>query len=190
VAGWLASLALGAAALVCAPRPGSADPHARPPMLWGVSELRLAALKQDLEKSRVERGAAIGAEVLFSRLPGHYERAWLQALLTPRPHIGFLINSSGDTNRYFAGLSWELRLPGAWFLETTFGGVVHDGPLHDPYRGSFGCKLNFRESVSVGVDLAQRWRLMATIEHMSNAELCIENAGLTSLGARLGLKLD
>jgi hypothetical protein len=36
-----------------------------------------------------------------------------------------------------------------------------------------------RIGAAVGFRLTERWSVMATIEHMSNAGLCIENRGLT-----------
>ena len=35
----------------------------------------------------------------------------------------------------------------------------------------------------------KHWELMATVDHMSNADLCDENRGLTTVGLRLGRKL-
>jgi len=84
-------------------------------------------------------------------------------------------------------------LSNSFFIEGTFGGAYHDGPLswHAPdYRSSYGCRLNFHESGSLGFGLDENWRMMATVEHMSNGGLCEPNAGLTTYGVRLGCKFN
>jgi lipid A 3-O-deacylase len=48
--------------------------------------------------------------------------------------------------------------------------------------------VNFRESASLGLALSPDWRLMGTVDHMSNAGLCGNNRGLTNAGVRLGIK--
>ena len=87
-------------------------------------------------------------------------------------------------------------MAGPLFIEASFGGTVHNGPLQPHYDlspifvATYGCPLNFRESASTGVDLSERWRLLATIDHMSNAGLCGYNRGLTNYGARLSYRLQ
>jgi lipid A 3-O-deacylase len=79
------------------------------------------------------------------------------------------------------------------FLEGMLGGSYHDGPLNSQapnYRSSDGCRVNFHESTSLGVEPGGNWRIMATVEHMSNAGLCEPNAGLSSWGARIGYKFN
>jgi hypothetical protein len=49
-----------------------------------------------------------------------------------------------------------------------------------------GCAVTFRESATAGFRITQNWSIMATVEHMSNAGLCVENRGLTNAGLRLG----
>ncbi len=34
--------------------------------------------------------------------------------------------------------------------------------------------------------LSERWDVMATVDHMSNADLCDANRGLTNVGIRIG----
>ena len=94
---------------------------------------------------------------------------------------------------YF-GSTWTWPVAGPLFIEAGFGGAVHDGPLRPHYEldgrfvATYGCTLNFHEQLSVGLDLWNRWRLMATTEHMSNAGLCAYNRGLTNVGARLSYR--
>jgi lipid A 3-O-deacylase len=61
-----------------------------------------------------------------------------------------------------------------------------DNKTNFAYVGALGCSPLFRESGSVGVKLSSNWRLMATVEHLSNGGACSDNRGLTNVGARVG----
>ncbi len=126
-------------------------------------------------------------EVLGGRFPGGYENSILDFFLTPRPHVGTTIGF-GKTDEFYFGVTWDVRLTGNTFFEASFGGAAHDGPLHELNISSYGCQVNFRESASLGLALSPDWRLMGTLDHMSNAGLCGNNRGLTNAGVRLGIK--
>jgi hypothetical protein len=113
----------------------------------------------------------------------------LDFALRPRVHVGASVNTQGDTNQLYTGLSWDVQLMPRLSLELTFGGALHDGPTGRGLDDSYGCPLNFRESASLGYALDERWTVYGTISHMSNADLCDNNTGLTSAGVRLGYKL-
>jgi lipid A 3-O-deacylase len=85
-------------------------------------------------------------------------------------------------------LTRDFLLTESLFLEASFGGAVHDGETDDNNSDSYGCTLNFRESVSLGVALSENLSLMVTVDHMSNGGLCDQNQGLTNAGIRLGYK--
>ncbi len=152
---------------------------------WAISEVRVGALDHALEDSHDERGFAANLEVLGGRFAGGYENDILNYLLTPRPHLGTSIGF-GKTDEFYWGVTWDAKLFERTFFETSFGGAAHDGPLDTPGRSDYGCEVNFRESASLGYSLTQQWRLMATIDHMSNGNLCHPNHGLTNAGIRLG----
>ena len=86
-------------------------------------------------------------------------------------------------------VSFTRDLPGTLFLtrrlflEGSAGGALDTGDDH-----AFGCTANFRESGSVGIMLSERWDMLATVDHMSNANLRDENRGLTLVGIRFGRK--
>jgi Lipid A 3-O-deacylase (PagL)/Pyridine nucleotide-disulphide oxidoreductase len=110
-----------------------------------------------------------------------------------RNAIVLMAEVTGVIYQAYLGAAWSVPLIYSLFIEATVGGAYHDGPLssHGPeYRSSYGCRLNFHESGSLGLELDQTWRIMATVEHMSNGGLCEPNAGLTSYGVRLGYKLN
>ena len=83
-------------------------------------------------------------EVLGGRFAGGYENSILNFFLTPRPHIGTTV-AFGKTDEFYFGVTWDARLIGNTFFETSFGGAAHDGPLHELEIASYGCQVNFRE---------------------------------------------
>jgi lipid A 3-O-deacylase len=154
-----------------------------------VNEVRAGVLAHTIDGNNGEDGADLNLEVLFRRLEGRYDNPFLDFALRPRVHVGASVNTAGDTNQVYAGLSWDVQLAPKLSLELTFGGTLHDGETGGGAADSYGCSLNFRESASLGFALDERWTIYGTIAHMSNANLCDENTGLTSAGVRLGYKL-
>jgi hypothetical protein len=154
---------------------------------WSLDEIRAGAFKQAIDDAPHEGGPALNLEALFGRLPGGYENKILDFFLTPRPHIGTTI-AFGKTDEFYWGATWDAKLYDRWFFETSFGGAAHDGPLDTRNEASYGCTVNFRESASLGFALSKDWRLLFTIDHMSNAGICDQNRGLTNAGVRLGYK--
>lgn len=159
--------------------------------VFGVGELRLGLFDQGIDGPRSESGSTVNAEVLLRPIGTATGTPVLDVLLTPRPVLGATINTQGDTSLAYAGLAWTLPLLSErLFIEASFAGAVHDGPLDEAGVASYGCAWAFRESVSLGVVVAEGWRLMGTVEHMSNADLCSRNRGLTNAGVRLGYAID
>jgi hypothetical protein len=181
-------VAAGVLALALA---GATSPEASAGDRSFLSELRLGLFDQSVDGANSETGVAINAEILFDRLPFTSGHAALDRFLTPRPHIGASVNTGGDTSLAYAGVSWTIPLHDDWlFAELSFGGAIHDGPLDEAGVASYGCGWGFREALSLGWNVTQTWRILGTIEHMSNADFCDRNRGLTNAGVRLGYSLD
>ena len=180
-----------AACLTGAPAAGSADViqpfDAANYPFWTIDEVRIGGFKQAIDNAPHEGGAAVNLEVLGGRLPGGYENSILDFFLTPRPHIGADLSFT-KTSEFYWGVTWDAKITDRVFFETSFGGAVHDGPLDEMGEASYGCRVNFREFASLGFALTPEWRLMPTIDHMSQAGLCHPNRGLTNAGLRLGYK--
>ena len=187
----VSAMAVVAACMTVAPAVSRADiiepfeTAAHP--FWTVDEVRAGAFKQAIDDAHGEGTGAMNLEVLGGRFAGGYENSILNFFLTPRPHIGTTI-AFGKTDEFYFGVTWDARLIGDTFFETSFGGAAHDGPLHELEIASYGCQVNFRELASLGLALSPDWRLMGTLDHMSNAGLCGNNRGLTNAGVRLGIK--
>ncbi len=155
-----------------------------------IDEFRLGVLNSDLGQG--EDGVNLNAEILFRRPNVYYNNRLLLFLLNPRFHIGGSLNTAGDTSQAYAGLTYDYRLTNNLFVEASIGGVIHDGRLKktavpSPNR-RLGCRAMFRHSFSAGYEFTENLRFMITFDTINNYELCSENAGLSSLGARIGYK--
>jgi lipid A 3-O-deacylase len=157
-----------------------------------IDEVRLGLLAHSIDPNNAEDGVDVNLEMLFRRPTYSFNNALLDVVLRPRIHLGTSISTSGETSQLYAGFTWDGKLTQRLSLELTFGGSLHDGPTGPTgvsRDDSYGCALNFRESASLGYALDDRWTVYGTIAHMSNADLCAANTGMTSVGVRLGYKL-
>lgn len=136
--------------------------------------------------SRIED---LNVELLFD-LPDADFMRWIGS---PRANIGATVNFAGRESMAHAALTWTVPVfDTPLFIEGSFGGAIHNGVLTGavaPMR-SLGCRVNFYESASIGVNVTEQASVMLTYEHTSNANLCPPNAGLSNLGVRFGYKLD
>jgi lipid A 3-O-deacylase len=151
-----------------------------------LSEVRLGVLKHDTGPfSRTEEdGVNVNLELLFTS-PGFLKAVW-----SPRPHLGVSINTSGDTNQAYFGLSWEFDVWRSMIVGFSLGGSVHDGETKTDRidRKELGCHLLFRESLEIGWRFGQHHAITAFLDHMSNAGLCDKNEGLENVGVRYGYR--
>jgi lipid A 3-O-deacylase len=154
-----------------------------------VSELRLGGAAS--ASGGGQSGYAY-LEALFAPLPpvATYDPT-LSWLLTPRPFVGAAISMLGRTNEAYAGFAWSPPLPAPFFLDVSFGGLVHDQRLfeHYPDRPLLTTRFLFREAVSVGMEIDEQWRVMAFADHGSNGNLGYRNIGVNRVGVMLGGKL-
>lgn len=150
------------------------------------SEIRLGVLVHDagLVTVEKERGYDANVELLFT------SPAALDAIGAPRPHLGASVNSVGDTDQVYGGLTWSYDVTDKLFGEGSLGGAIHDGKLNkkDPGRKALGSRVLFRESLSVGWRFDAHHSLSLMVDHISNANLAPHNAGLDGLGLRYGYR--
>ncbi len=151
-----------------------------------VSEVRLGWLDHDagIFGTHKEGGTDINAEVLFN------SPQFLSYLWCPRPHLGTEINTIGDTNKVYAGLTWSYEFTQSLFGEFSFGPALHDGNLDksDPERKDLGSPVLFRESLSVGWRFDGANSLSIMLDHISNAGLAKYNGGMEDIGLRYGYR--
>ena len=175
--------------LAAEPAPRRAPPPDEGPGVGGVlSEIRVGFLAHDQGPftSNKEDGPDVNLEFLF------VSPDLLDAIWSPRPHIGFTGNTAGDTNQAYLGLTWEWGFWRRAFAEFSLGGAVHDGELTTNIVGrtkkELGCRVLFRGSVAIGVKFAGRHSVMAHLGHTSNAGNCEQNEGLENVGIRYGYR--
>ena len=148
--GWVVALLL-----LCTP--AHADGEYSPWRAFGLDEIRLGAMLPNAERRHytgpgfsfhAEGGVDVNAEVLFVSPWSQFSNPFVDFLLRPRPMLGVEINTRGDTSQAYLGAAWTLPLFDIFFVEATFGGSIHDGPLTSAppvYRSAYGCRLNFHE---------------------------------------------
>ncbi|WP_375464720.1 acyloxyacyl hydrolase [uncultured Methylobacterium sp.] len=158
-----------------------------------VSEVRVGGAVQD--PGSAEGGTNnVNGEILFAKPLVSLDPFWQS--FVPRPTVGGSYNFGGRTSYAYLGATWTVDLfPQTFnnivFLEGFFGGAVHDGAtgeksLINLRLNALGCSPLFREAAALGFRLSEHWSIMATVEHMSNAGLCVNNRGLTNFGGKLG----
>lgn len=155
--------------------------------LGGVlSEVRVGALVHDVGflGSDKEDGIDLNAELLF------VSPDILDIVLAPRPHLGVSANTEGNTSQIYAGLAWDWNFRGPFFVEGTLALALHDGELDIESRRekALGCRVLFRESVSLGVRFRGHHSLSVMLAHISNADICDDNEGLATVGLRYGYR--
>lgn len=151
-----------------------------------LSEARIGVLLHDAAVfgSSKEDGIDINAEILLD------SPSWLSWAFFPRPHIGASLHSKGDTNQFYAGVTWDVDIGWDMFAEASFGGSVHDGEKRtlNPDRKELGRRALFCGAVSLGRYMTEHVTVSLMIDHASNATLCDANEGLSNAGVRLGYK--
>jgi lipid A 3-O-deacylase len=158
-----------------------------------IDELKVGGLAHDVTFGgrHLESGADVNLEILFT--PPEI----LRVIGSPRPHIGADINTSGNTSDGYFGLTWGIMLIQSLFgandgvfANGSLGGAIQDGFIDTAPAGRkrLGSRILFRESAELGYQLTPNTSVSAIVDHISNANLGNHNAGITSAGARLGVK--
>ena len=121
----------------------------------------------------------------FFTIPG------LPDYFTPRFHVGGIGNFAGRISYVYAGALWTYNFNANWFGEGFFGGLVHNGNLDDvsDHMNGLGCRWAFHSGGSIGYRLNDRWSVMGTFDHLSNAEIFLYNKGINDWGLRIGYSL-
>jgi lipid A 3-O-deacylase len=134
------------------------------------------------------RSADINFEFLSPRLTMPIDSRW--TFLVPRLQFGGMLNSAGKTSYAYAGFAWQLDVTPKFFLEPMFGGAIHNGALDtiNPTQISLGCRELFHSGISGGYRLDNNWSVLLTFDHISNANLCRRNIGLSTYGAKIGYR--
>ncbi len=166
-----------------------------------VEEVRLNVMKHDLNPfgadSGKENGVNVVGEVVFAG-PDFFKY-----VLSPRPYALYSWNSSGDTDFWSAGLTWDQDIYGRVYGEVSFGIANHDGVTElppdpgdpnrirlDATRIVFGSQWQFRAAGALGVRVTDRIDAAIVYEHLSHGQVFGDgrNEGLDTAGVRLAYK--
>ncbi|MCJ8518189.1 hypothetical protein ABID21_000915 [Pseudorhizobium tarimense] len=138
-----------------------------------------------------EDGYFITGMLLFDPW-GYTEAQGFDRLLRPRIHVGGTVATEDEANQIYAGFSWTANVTDRFFLELGFGGTLHDGDLDVSDGGDgpeLGCRALFHEYVAAGLNVTEKWSVIAHLEHSSHANLCDgPNNGLSRGGLMVGYK--
>jgi lipid A 3-O-deacylase len=158
-----------------------------------IDEIKAGVMAHDvtLGGKHVESGTDINGEILFT------SPSFIDIIGAPRPHLGGWVNSDGNTDAVYFGLTWGLPLishvvggqDGLTILGS-LGGALHDGyddQLHAG-RKRLGSTILFRESIELAYRITPLYTISLMVDHISNANLGSRNAGITNAGARIGFK--
>jgi lipid A 3-O-deacylase len=158
-----------------------------------VDEAKIGVMAHDITLGgrHLEDGADINGEILF------VSPSFLAIIGSPRPHLGGWVNTDGNTDAAYFGLTWGWTMfkhvvgtSDALSIYGSLGGAVHDGyeDSAPPGRKKLGSPVLFRESVEIGYQITPVYSISAMVDHISNANLASHNAGITNAGARFGIK--
>jgi hypothetical protein len=152
-------------------------------------ELRFGVMASIQSGDTREDGLFTSATVFFDPFDAAGAQTLTDHILHPRLHAGAIMSTSGETSQVFAGFTWTVDVTDRFFLDLGFGGALNNATLHDAQDGpSVGCHALFHESLAAGYKLDATWRIMATLDHSSNANLCHDNDGLSYAGISIGRK--
>jgi lipid A 3-O-deacylase len=142
-------------------------------------------------------GVILSGQLYFRSFVPQFNNYLANTVLRPRIHVGGnLATANNGVSQVYAGLTWHFPVFDPLFVEASFGGTYHNGPLETPGPGlDLGCHWLFRESVAAGVNLGQHWSVIASADHSSHAHLCegpngtrAGNSGITHAGVYVGYR--
>jgi lipid A 3-O-deacylase len=148
-----------------------------------LSDVRLGLLAHDagIFGRKEEEGLDVNLELVFVS-PGLLRFLW-----SPKPHLGFTVNTQGDTSQVYAGLTWEWWFWRRFFFNFAFGFSVHDGETETDKLDAkeLGSRVLFREAIDLGWNFWGPHSLSFFLDHVSHGGLLGDkNEGLDTIGAR------
>lgn len=152
---------------------------------FGITEVVVGVLAHDVGvfgRSEEEGNVDIDLGVRFEPLEGEF---W-ELIATPRPHVGFHVNTSGETSQFFGGITWTFDLGSGFFFGSDLGLALHDGDLTTSDEGEkeLGLRVLFRLGAEVGYRFSERHAVSLVLDHISNGRLAEANEGLDDFGIR------
>lgn len=168
----------------------------------GVAEYAQDSLGFGIQvENGVENSVALTGELIFP------EPAFLRWALSPQPYLNATINLGGETSFAGAGLLWRQGFGDRFYGDFAFGLAAHDGtteiplfPLDEGVRRlteerQYGSRILFRQQLTLGYRINDRWTADMFFEHLSNGDVLgdpgdrfASNDGVDNIGVRLGYR--
>lgn len=108
-------------------------------------------------------------------------------IFEPQFHLGGSLNSEGNTNYAYGGLTWQFNPIAKIFIDYELGLAWHDGDLahSNPNRLELGSPILFRNCFALGLIIDDHNKVGVVYDHMSHNEwLADSNNGLETVGIR------
>lgn len=154
-----------------------------------IDEARFGVSGSIQSSNTFESGAFPFVTLFFDPFDRAGAQGWKDVALRPRIHAGAIISTDGNANQIYGGFTWTIDVTDKIFVDLGFGGAWNDANTSNSVPGiNVGCNVLFHESVSAGYKVTEKWRVVATVEHSSNADLCDSNDGLSYAGLGVGYK--
>ena len=183
-------IALICGVLVYPAFPTLAADHLLEPKL--LDEVRMGVSGSIQSSNSHESGVFPSLTVFFDPLDRAAAVGWQEIMLRPRIHAGAIISTTGNASQLYTGFTWTVDLTDKLFVDLGFGAALNNAELGREGGNSngpeVGCHVLFHESLGAGYKLTENWRVMATVEHSSNANFCDSNGGLSYAGLSVGYK--
>ena len=141
-----------------------------------------------------ENSIAINTEIIFD------EPEFLEWALTPQPYINGTLNLEGETSYGGAGLLWRQTFGEKAYGDFAFGLAAHTGNTNSDIDNelslsefleltnseiSFGSRILFRQQLTFGYRVTDKWALEIFGEHLSNGQILSSiNEGVDILGLK------
>jgi lipid A 3-O-deacylase len=162
--------------------------ESKDPLLGIVTqaEIGIAAHDAGVFGRNKEPGADIDMEIRFLPID------WLGFMASPRPHIGFHINTAGATDQVFTGITWEFWFWKDFFIDPSFGlSLNNDSSINtsSQVRKQLGSHILFREAIDLGWEFYGPNSVSILLDHVSHGHILgKENEGMDTLGVRYGYR--
>ena len=136
----------------------------------------------------VESGhTALALELVTPRL--FTPPAGLHEFFIPRIHLGGVYDLGGGTSYGYAGLLFTYNITQRLFAEPFVGVAVSNGvAAGDLSHNPIGCTTLIHSGGNLGFRIDNHWSVMATLEHISNGNICSRNVGVNNFGGKVGYR--
>lgn len=169
-----------------------------------IDEIRVGAVGNiRSDHGDIVEGKEEGANIEFDIVSSSPD--FLNLIGSPRPYLMASINTDDGVSFGGVGLVWRWEFADGWAFEPSFGYIVHDGEIDNPFtlgtpqaaafeedHQLLGSRDLFRSSFALEREFGTRYAVQLYWQHMSHGQILDEgrNQGLDYVGVRFIYRLD